>query len=37
VSNVLASRYVKRLLSEAEQWQARLNLIAETLEAWKEF
>ena len=37
VSNILGSRYVKRLLSEAEAWQLKLNVVAETVEAWKEF
>lgn len=37
VSNILGNRYVKRLQSEAEGWQQRLNMVAETLEAWKEF
>jgi dynein heavy chain len=37
VSNILGSRYVKRLQAEAETWQTRLNTVAETVEAWKEF
>jgi len=37
VSNVLGSRYVKRLQHEAEVWQTKLNVVAETVEAWKEF
>lgn len=37
VSNILGSRYVKRLQAEAEQWQYKLNVVADTLEAWKEF
>jgi len=28
---------VKRLQSDAESWQQKLNLVAETIEAWKEF
>lgn len=37
VSNIMGSRYVKRLQNEAEAWQQKLNLVAETIEAWKEF
>jgi dynein heavy chain len=37
VSNIMGSRYVKRLQSDAESWQQKLNLVAETIEAWKEF
>lgn len=37
VSNIMGSRYVKRLQAEAEMWQQRLNLVADTIEAWKEF
>lgn len=33
----MGSRYVKRLQAEAEMWQQRLNLVADTIEAWKEF
>lgn len=37
VSNILGSRYVKRLQTEAEAWQYKLNVVSETVEAWKEF
>lgn len=37
ISNIMGSRYVKRLQVEAESWQQKLNVVAETIEAWKEF
>lgn len=37
VSNVLGNRYVKRIQARAEEWQQKLNMVADTLEAWKEF
>ena len=37
ISNIISSRYVKRLQSDAELMQKRLNLIFDTLEQWKEF
>ncbi len=37
ISNILGNRYVKRLQAEAEAWQQKLNVISDTLEAWKEF
>jgi dynein heavy chain, axonemal len=37
ISNIMGSRYVKRLQSEAESWQQKLNVVADTIEAWKEF
>lgn len=36
ISNIIGSRYVKRLQSDAEDMQEKLNLIFETLEQWKE-
>lgn len=36
ISNIIGSRYVKRLYSDAEEMSDKLNLIFETLEAWKE-
>jgi hypothetical protein len=33
----MGSRYVKRLQADAESWQQKLNLVADTIEAWKEF
>lgn len=37
VSNIIGSRYVKRLQVEAEGWQYKLNVVSDSLEAWKEF
>ena len=37
ISNIIGSRYVKRLQQEAEQMQQRLNLVFDTLELWKDF
>ena len=36
ISNIIGSRYVKRLQADAEEMQEKLNLIFETLEQWKE-
>ena len=36
ISNIIGSRYVKRLQAEAEDWQDKLNTIFDTLEQWKE-
>lgn len=37
ISNIIGSRYVKRLQAQAEEWQAKLNLYFDTIEQWKEF
>ena len=36
ISNIIGSRYVKRVYQEAEEQQNFLNMVFDTLEQWKE-